>query len=375
MTPGSDIDVVPVHTTDEREAFIRLPWSLYRGIDPWVPPLLDDMRGRTDPDRHPFYGHSDARLYLALRGGRPVGRIAAIHNRNHVAFHDEPVGFFGFFESVDDADVSEALFEAAAGWLRDRGLEVMRGPTSYSTNEESGLLVEGFERPPAILMPYNPRYYEELVTGAGFEEAATLVAYHLADNRPPDWLERISGRVRERTGVRIRPLRMSEFERELERIQAIYNSAWERNWGFVPMTDAEFEHMADELEPVLEPDLALIAEDASGEPVGFSLALPDLNQAIRHANGRLFPFGLLKILWHARRVGMARVITLGLVEAYRGRGVDGLLYLETFRNGADHGITEGEFSWVLEDNEPMRKPLERMGARVYKRYRIYDRPL
>ncbi|MFW6010486.1 MAG: N-acetyltransferase family protein [Gemmatimonadota bacterium] len=375
MTPGSDIDVVPVRTTAEREAFIRLPWSLYRGLDAWVPPLLGDMRSRTDPDRHPFYGHSDARLYLALRGGRPVGRIAAIHNRNHVAFHDEPVGFFGFFESVDDADVSEALFEAAAGWLRDRGLNVMRGPTSYSTNEESGLLVEGFERPPAILMPYNPRYYEKLVTGAGFEEAATLVAYHLADNRPPDWLERISGRVRERTGVRIRPLRMSEFERELERIQSIYNAAWERNWGFVPMTDAEFEHMADELEPVLEPDLALIAEDASGDPVGFSLALPDLNEAIRHANGRLFPFGLLKILWHARRIRMARVITLGLVEAYRGRGVDGLLYLETFRNGADHGITEGEFSWVLEDNEPMRKPLERMGARVYKRYRIYDRPL
>lgn len=375
MTPGPDIDVVPVRTTDEREAFIRLPWSLYRGRDAWVPPLLGDMRGRTDPDRHPFYGHSDARLYLALRGGRPVGRIAAIHNRNHVAFHDEPAGFFGFFESVDDADVSEALFEAAAGWLRDRGLEVMRGPTSYSTNEESGLLVEGFERPPAILMPYNPRYYEGLVTGAGFEEAATLVAYHLADNSPPDWLERISGRVRERTGVRIRPLRMSEFERELERIQAIYNAAWERNWGFVPMTDAEFEHMADELEPVLEPDLALIAEDASGEPVGFSLALPDLNQAIRHANGRLFPFGLLKILWHARRIQLARVITLGLVEEYRGRGVDGLLYLETFRNGAEHGITEGEFSWVLEDNEPMRKPLERMGARVYKRYRIYDRPL
>ncbi|MFW6192656.1 MAG: N-acetyltransferase family protein [Gemmatimonadota bacterium] len=375
MTPGSDIDVVPVRTADEREAFIRLPWSLYRGLDAWVPPLLGDMRSRTDPDRHPFYGHSDARLYLALRGGRPVGRIAAIHNRNHVAFHDEPVGFFGFFESVDDADVSEALFEAAAGWLRDRGLDVMRGPTSYSTNEESGLLVEGFERPPAILMPYNARYYEKLVTGAGFEEAATLVAYHLADNRPPDWLERISDRVRERTGVRIRPLRMSEFERELERIQSIYNAAWERNWGFVPMTDAEFEHMADELEPVLEPDLALIAEDASGDPVGFSLALPDLNEAIRHANGRLFPFGLLKILWHARRIRMARVITLGLVEAYRGRGVDGLLYLETFRNGADHGITEGEFSWVLEDNEPMRKPLERMGARVYKRYRIYDRPL
>lgn len=375
MTPGSDIDVVPVRTTAEREAFIRLPWSLYRGLDAWVPPLLSDMRARTDPDRHPFYGHSDARLYLALRGGRPVGRIAAIHNRNHVAFHDEPVGFFGFFESVDDADVSEALFESAADWLRSRGLEVMRGPTSYSTNEESGLLVEGFERPPAILMPYNPRYYEELVTRAGFEEAKTLVAYHLADNRPPDWLERISERVRERTGVRIRPLRMSEFERELERIQAIYNAAWERNWGFVPMTEAEFEHMADELEPVLEPDLTLIAEDASGEPVGFSLALPDLNEAIRHANGRLFPFGLLKILWHARRIRMARVITLGLVEAYRGRGVDGLLYLETFRNGADHGITEGEFSWVLEDNEPMRKPLERMGARVYKRYRIYDRPL
>lgn len=368
--------MVPVEGADAREAFVRLPWPIYEGDPSWVPPLLADVRTRLDPTEHPFHEHSDVRLFLALRGDRPVGRIAAIHNRRHVAFHDEPVGFFGFFECERSEATAAALFGAAEEWLAARGMRTMRGPASFSTNEEAGLLIEGFDTPPALMMPYNPPWYEELVTGQGFTPAKTLLAYWLEASEPPAYLERAESLVRRRNpGLSVRALRMSEFDREVERIRAIYNAAWETNWGFVPMTDAEFRHMASDLKPVVEPELALLAEDAEGRPVGFALSLPDLNQAIRHANGRLFPFGLLRILWHRRKVDAVRVITLGLVEEFRGKGVDALLYLETFRRGNALGFERGEFSWILEDNEPMRRPLERFGATVHKRYRLYDRPV
>ena len=375
MTPGG-LRIVPVGDADAREAFVRLPWRIYRGDPVWVPPLLADVRGMLDTDEHPFHRHSDVRFLLALRDGVPVGRIAAIHNTRHVEHHDEPVGFFGFFEVERDRETAAALLDAAGAWLRDRGLETMRGPASFSTNEQAGLLVEGFDRPPAIMMPYNPPRYRELLEEEGFEKAQDLVAYWLDDNEPPEFLLRAEKLVRRRyPDLSIRPLRMDEWDREVERIRRLYNAAWQDNWGFVPMTDAEFRHMAKDLKPVVDPELALIVEDGDGEPVGFSLSLPDLNQAIRHADGRLFPFGLLKILWHARSIDVCRVITLGLVEAYRGKGIDALLYLETFRRGAARGITAGEFGWVLADNEAMRRPLEKLGAEVHKRYRLYDRPL
>ncbi len=375
MSAGG-VRVVPAEGADAREAFVRLPWRIYRDDPVWVPPLLSDVRTRMDPDEHPFHLHSDVRFLLALRDGRPVGRIAAIHNTRHVEHHDEPVGFFGFFEAERDAAVARALLDAAGDWLRGRGLEAMRGPASFSTNEEAGLLVEGFHRPPAVMMPYNPPWYRDLLEDAGFEKAQDLVAYWLDHNEPPEFLLRAEKLVRRRyPDLEIRALRMDEWDREVERIHRLYNEAWQENWGFVPMTDAEFHHMAAELKPVVDPELALIAEDGDGEPVGFALSLPDLNQAIRHAEGRLFPFGLLKILWHARSIDVCRVITLGLVEAYRGKGIDALLYLETFRRGAERGIAAGEFGWVLEDNEAMRRPLERLGAEVHKRYRLYDRAL
>lgn len=367
--------VLPVETPDQREAFIRLPWQLYRDDPNWVPPLLRDMRRMLDPEVHPFHRHSEVRLFLALRDGRPAGRIAAIHNRNHVAFHDEPVGFFGFFETVRDPAVAGPLLDAAAHWLAARGLRTIRGPASFSTNEQVGLLVEGFEGPPVILMPYNPPWYEELLRAAGFREAKTLVAYFSDDNTPPEYLVRASRMVRDRYGVRVRGLRMDEFDEDLARIRRIYNSAWEKNWGFVPMTDAEIRHMAEELRPVVNPDLTLIAESEAGEPIGFALALPDLNIALAAADGRLFPFGLLKIFRRRRDIHRLRVLTLGLVEAYRGKAIDALLYHEIFRRGAANGITEGEFSWILEDNRRMRDALERFGSRLYRRYRLYDRTI
>jgi GNAT superfamily N-acetyltransferase len=367
---------VPFEDRDGVEAFIRFPWSVYEGDECWVAPLLADMRTKLDPDAHPFHRHSDVQLFLATRDGRPVGRIAAIHNRRHVGHHDEPVGFFGFFECERSARTAGALFDAAGRWLRDRGLEAMRGPASFSTNEEAGLLVQGFGRPPCVMMPYNPPWYEELIREHGFREARTLVAYWHDDAEPPAYLERAEKLIGRRyPEVSVRAMRMDEYWEEVERIQAIYNAAWRENWGFVPMTDAEFRHMARDLRHAVDPGLALIAEDGDGEPVAFSLSLPDVNQALRHADGRLFPFGLLKILWHRRKIDTVRVVTLGVVEAYRGKGIDALLYLETFRRGAARGYYQGEFSWILEDNEAMRRPLEKFGARIYKRYRLYDRPL
>lgn len=367
-----DLELIPVRDGREREAFIRLPWSVYRDDPNWVPPLLRDMRHMLDPDEHPFHAHSDVQPYLALRGGIPVGRIAAIHNRRHQDFHGEPVGFFGFFETLPDRPVAEALFDAAGEWLRARGLETMRGPASFSTNEQAGLLVEGFDGPPVVMMPYNPPHYEELLLRTGFRPAKTLVAYYLDEQEPPDYLVRGAKIVERRTGVRVRSLRMDRFGAELAIVRRIYNSAWERNWGFVPMTDAEFEHMAKELKPIVDPDLALIAETPDGEPVGFALALPDFNQVLAHLHGRLFPFGILKALYWRRKIDRMRVITLGLLEGHRGKGIDALLYLGIIRNGTARGVTFAELSWVLEDNEAMRKPLDRLGGRVYRRYRLYD---
>jgi GNAT superfamily N-acetyltransferase len=376
MSDARTVRVVPVEGRAFRD-FVRLPHRLYSGTEQWVAPLTRDVKEMFDPSRHPFYLHSDAQPFVAYAGERVVGRIAAIHNRNHVAFHEEPVGFFGFFESEDDPAVAEALFEAAAGWLRERGLETMRGPTSFSTNEEAGLLVEGFELPPVVMMPYNPAYYVGLVEAAGFEKAKDLIAYRLGTSIPPESLVEREKRLSERLGVRTRTLRMTDFDAELQRVRDLYNRAWEKNWGFVPMTDPEIEHMAKQLKPLVarQPEQVIFAETRDGDTIGFALWLFDYNRALRHAKGRLFPFGLLKVLRHMRNIDFCRVLTLGLVPEARGLGIDNLLIMALFRHGRAAGIMGGEFSWILEDNVSIRKPLERIGSEIYKRYRIYDRPL
>ncbi len=377
MSTATDgVRVDPVADRAELDRFIKFPYRIYEDDALWVAPLLIDVRKAFDPEKHPFYEHSEVQPFIATRDGEVVGRIAAINNRNHVAFHDESVGFFGWFECVDDQQVADALFEAAAAWLRERDLETMRGPVSHSTNEVTGLLIEGFEYSPAIMMPYNPPYYADLIENAGYTEAKTLVAYDLKMESAPDYITRIEDRLRKRLGVHIRSIRMDRFEEELGIVRQVYNAAWETNWGFVPMTDAELDFMAHELKAVVkkDPDLVFIVEDSDGNPIGFSLTLRDYNQAIKHAKGRLFPFGLLKILWHARDILRVRVLTLGIVPGWRGKGLDNLMYLRVIRVALARGIDNGEFSWCLEDNVAIRRPLEKLGSQVYKRYRLYDRP-
>ncbi len=357
------------------QTFIELPWEIYADDPDWVPPLKRDVRKAFDRRTHPFHQHSEAQPFLAYRGERAVGRICAIRNRNHERYHHEPVGFFGWFECIDDPRVSRALFDQAADWLRARRLRTMRGPTSFSTNEITGFFVGGAEGPPVLMMPHNPAYYLTLVEDYGFEKAKDLYAYLMDSQIPPDYLLRAEKLVLKRYDVRVRELRMSDFEAELATVRSLYNAAWEKNWGFVPMTDAEFDFMAAELRPILDPRLALFVETAAGEPIGFALAVPDFNQVLRHLDGRLLPFGLIKALWHRRKIFRARVLILGLLEEYRGKGIDALLYLAIIRAAKPCGITECEQSWILEDNEKMNAAIQRLGGRVYRRYRLYDRAL
>jgi len=374
---GGRIEVKPADDRRTFRDFIRLPYQIYDGDPNWVAPLIRDVKTAFDKKKHPFYTHSEVQPFVAYRDGRPVGRIAAINNRNHVAYHEEPVGFFGYFECVNDPEVAAALFDRTAEWLRERGLETMRGPASFSLNETAGLLTMGFDRPPTVMMPYNPEYYIDLVTGAGFEEVQSLIGYHLSHSDAPDKLVKLEKKLEKRLGVRTRTIDMDNFEGELERLRDLYNKAWEKNWGFVPMTDAEIDFMAHELKPLVKriPTQVIFAERDDGETIGFTLFLMDANQALIHAKGRLFPFGLVKILKYLPKMNYCRVLTLGLVPEARGQGIDNLLIMALFRHGGAAGTIGGEFSWILEDNAAMRKPLERIGSVISKRYLLYDRQI
>lgn len=372
------LDVQEIPPGASLDEFIDLAWRINAKDPRWVAPLRMAMRTAMDRKRHPFHQHADVAYFLARRDGQPVGRIAAIVNHHHNDFHQEKTGFFGLFEVVDDAEVTAALLDAAQVWLRERGMDRMRGPVNFSTNEEiasPGVLIEGFDTPPMAMMSHNPPYYQRLLEDTGLEKAKDLVAFWLDDPNPPERLVRGMDRVVERMNAVIRPLDLKAFRRDVDIIKGIYNSAWSRNWGFVPMTDEEFEHLAKEFRPVVDPSLCLIAEVA-GEPVGFSLALPNLNAALRHLpDGRLFPFGLFRFLWHKRKIRGIRVLTLGFKPGYQHSGLGAALYLRSWLNGTARGYDHGEASWILEDNLDMVRPLERMGGRPYKRYRLYERPL
>jgi ribosomal protein S18 acetylase RimI-like enzyme len=374
---GDGIEIRPADDRKTFKHFVQLPYRIYDGDPNWVAPLIRDVKTAFNKKKHPFYTHSEVQPFVAFRDGRPVGRIAAINNRNHVAYHDEPVGFFGYFECVNDPEVAAALFDRTAEWLRERRLETMRGPASFSLNEMAGLLTLGFDRPPTVMMPYNPEYYVDLITGAGFEEVQSLIGYHLSHSDAPEKLVKLEKKLEKRLGVRTRTIDMDNFEGELERLRDLYNKAWEKNWGFVPMTDAEIDFMAHELKPLVKriPTQVIFAERDNGETIGFTLFLMDANQALIHAKGRLFPFGLVKILKYLPKMNYCRVLTLGLVPEARGQGIDNLLIMALFRHGGAAGTIGGEFSWILEDNAAMRKPLERIGSVISKRYLLYDRPI
>jgi GNAT superfamily N-acetyltransferase len=330
--------------------------------------------------KNPFFEHAEAEYFLAQRDGEVVGRIAAIANRLHNETHGDRVGFFGFFESVDDPEVARALFDAAGEWLRSHGFDTMRGPASFSVNDECGLLVDGFETPPTLMMPYNPRYYVRLVEQSGFAKAKDLLVYQ--GGAPdhyipvPERLARGTELIRQRQGITLRALDMKDFRGDVERIKRVYNAAWEKNWGFVPMTEHEIDHLAEQFKPVVVPEIVPFAEK-DGQVIGFGIVLPDLNTIFRtNRSGRLFPV-IFKLLWALKtgRIRRARILLLGILPEYQGKGIDAMLYHWIWTRCGELGITWGEAGWILEDNPAMKAGLEKMTFRVYKTYRLYDRPL
>lgn len=365
-------EVTAVNSKDALKQFIELPFTLYRGDPHWVPPLRIAVKELLDRSKHPFYANAEAEFLLARQGGRVVGRIAAIFDRAHNRFHEEQAGFFGFFESIDDPEVAKALADRAWQWLKERGAKIMRGPVNPSTNYECGLLVEGFESDPMVMMTYNPAYYPALMDKAGLRKAKDLYAYlSNANTISTEKIERVADKALRSTGVRVRPIDMKNFQADVERVWHVYNSAWERNWGFVPMTREEFAAMGKEMKQILKPELVLVGE-VGDRVVGFALALPDVNQALKPANGRLFPTGLVKILYYQRLIKSVRVLALGVVEEYRSSGLAAGFYATLVRNARKLGFGDTEMSWILEDNVLMNRSLQVMGAKRYKTYRIYE---
>jgi 8-amino-7-oxononanoate synthase len=363
---------------DSMKPFIEFAWTVNGGDPAWVPPLRSQLKATLDRSRHPFHRHGEVTYFVAERHGQVVGRVAAIVNPRHNNFHSDETGFFGFFDAVNDQDVVALLMEGAGTWLKSNRLTRMIGPANFSTNDECGLLVRGFDCPPAVMMPHNPPYYADLLEGVGLTKAKDLLAYRLLVSEGPP--ERLTSGLRrigldERSGFRIRPLQLARLDDEVALIRRLYHLAWRDNWGFVPMTEDEFDFMAHELRSVIDPDLCLIAEDADRGAVGFSIALPDVNQALKSLNGRLYPFGFLRFLLSKSKIDNLRILTLGVDPSFRRRGIDAALYLKTWQSGKTKGYRTAEASWILEDNWPMRRAIEHLGGECFKTYRLYRREL
>jgi hypothetical protein len=355
-------------------AFIRFPWEIYKGDRHWVPPLIKDQLQKFSPD-HPFRSHSEMILFLASQQGKVVGRIAGIIDHHYVEFQQEKVGFFGFFESVSDAEVAGALLSRVRDWLKGHEMEKMVGPMNPSTNDESGLLVEGFDMSPCLMMPYNPRYYPVMLEGFGLKKAMDLYAYNLEEATfHLDRLNRITERLGKRNPqLRVRPFNLKHFDSELTIVKELYNQAWSKNWGFVPLTEAEIDDLGKNLKPLVVSDLVLFAYWGE-EPVGFSVALPDYNEVLKHLNGKVGLLGGLKFLYYSKKIHKIRVMLLGVKHTFRKKGIEGFLYIETFKRGIRKGYYQAECSWILENNILMRHGIEAMGGKRNKIYRIYEAP-
>jgi hypothetical protein len=371
------VTIRALSTGAELKQFIKLQWKFYKNDPNWVPPLFYDRKKTLDTKKNPFFQHSEIQLFIAEKDGVPVGRIAALTNQNHNDAHSDAVGFFGFFESIDDQLVANALFTAAADWLRSRGKDTMRGPMNPSVNDEIGLLVEGFDNPPQILMTYNPPYYLGLLYEFGLRKVKDLHAYLLTrDSVLTPKLERGQELVRQRYNIRVRDVDFKNIKQEVRILKDLYNRGWEKNWGAIAMTDAEFDFLASDLTQVLGNfrEFAFVVEK-DGEPVGFSLTLPDINQIlITNRRGWLLP-AAFKLKTQSNKINRMRMIVLGLVPEYRKRGLDAILYYEVIQRGMKRGIATAEASWILEDNVMINRAMEMMNATPYKRYRIYDYPL
>jgi len=373
------LEIRPVASKRELNAFIELPWRLYRNEPNWVPPLRFERRQFLDRRRNPFFEHAEAEYFLAWRDGHPVGRITAQVDRNLNEFQSNSWGLFGFFECEQDPEVARALLDAAETWLRARGRDRMVGPMNFTTNDECGVLVEGFERPAIILTDWTHRYYPGLLEGAGLDKAMDTLMWELyndagqvSDVHPAIW--KMAEEVQSEHGIVVRPMRKKNLEAEIGRFLEVYNAAWERNWGFVPLTEGEVRHYAKQLKPLLDENWAFIAEK-DGETVGAALTLPDFNQVFKKMNGRLLPLGWARFLLEKRRIDRVRVFALGVKREWQHTGIAARFYQLHFESAARTPQKGGEMGWILESNTAMNRAMEGMGGKIVRRYRLYEKVL
>jgi len=372
-----DLEIRPVRGARELNAFIRLPFALYSDEPLWVPPLIFERKAFLDKRKNPFFAHAEAEYFLAWRDGKPVGRITAQVDHRLNEFQSNRWGLFGFFECVDDPEVSRALLDAAEGWLRARGRDRMVGPMDFSTNDECGVLVDGWDLPPIILTNWTHRHYPVLLEAAGLEKAMDTHMWDLwVDTResvhPVIW--KLAGEVESKHGITTRYFDKKDLRAEVDRFLEVYNAAWERNWGFVPLSEKEVRHYAKQLKPLLSEDWAMVAEKDS-ETVGAGLSLPDYNQVFKHMNGRLLPFGWAKFLYYRRKIDRVRVFALGVKREYQHTGVAARLFemhYDSAERTPQHG---GETGWILESNRSMNRAMEGMGGKIVRTYRMYEKVL
>jgi len=372
------ITIIPVETKKQRAEFIDFPHDLYLDDSNYVPELFVGQDDLLNPAKHPFYLHSTAQPFLAFREGKIVGRILAIWNVHYNVFNNVSEGQFGFFDCINDQEVAKALFDAATQWVKAKGGVKLTGPINLSTNETCGLLIDGFDKPPVAMMPYNYPYYMDLIDGAGFSKQVDLRAYEVttetANMRSVQLLERLEERLK-RSGIILRQINLKDFKNEADKIKKVYNEAWDKNLGFVPMTDEEFAWIAKDLKMIVDPDFCIIAEK-DNEIIGFSVGIPNINEIlIKIKRGRLLPTGIFKLLFGKKKIKSLRVMMLGVLENYRKLGIEACLYGRIIKNATPRGIRGAECSWMLEHNYMMNHAIEQINGELYKQYRIYEKSI
>lgn len=373
-----------VETKKQLREFIKVPWMVYKDDPNWVPWLYFERLEFFDKSKNYFFTHAEADYFIARRDGQAVGTIAAILNHRHNEFHGENVAHFGVFELLNDTEAAAALLQAACAWAKERGVDKIIGPMNLSTNDECGMLLEGYDSPPVILITYNPPYYHDFMAANGFTKAMDLLSWDVPleplvkGKAMPEKVVRVVNALRDKVNLTLRPLNMSDLDGEIERLKTVYNSAWEKNWGFVPLTEDELEHLVKGLKPIIDPDIILVAEK-DGEPVGFCLSAPDVNvplHSIRPGPSLISSYiGALRMIRNRHKTPRFRVIALGVLEMYRSSGIGALFYLEVVQRGFAKGYATIDGSWVLETNDPMNKAIAMMGGKVHKKHRVYEKSL
>lgn len=370
------VTIRKVETKADTKAFIDFPHDLYKGDLNYVPEIYLAVSEHLSDKKNPFFKHSTVELYLAEKQGKIVGRVAGIINNNYNSFHGCNVGFFGFFDCTDDREVAFALLDKASEYVKSKGKEKILGPTNFSTNDTAGLLVDGFDSPPVVQMTYNAPYYKTYVEAYGFQKDMDLFAFWIPTKGVNEKSLQLSDRLKERLankGITFRNLKMKNFKKEVESVRDIYRSAWEKNWGFVPPTNEEFDFLAEGLKLVLDERYAYIAEE-NGKMVAFAVGLPNVNEiVINMKRGRLLPFGIFKLLFGKKKVKSVRIVLLGVKEEYRKMGIEAVFYASFIRSAQENGLLGGEASWILESNQMMVQGAENLNGQKYKTYRIYTK--